>query len=188
MSHPAKLVRDALEYFDRNNEKSIEKFKHVRYVTFKLSQNDSDRNEISFLDKKYNLIFKSKYETLGIYINPTNTWVWAWAIPSYKKNEITISKKMVNYGIDLDPDFQFLKTELITSRFFINDPIQLDIHVSIASYLTKQPYIFKYNSLKNVTDVADESHLSNDELLTNIKDDSPSFYTYFLCLLDNLDS
>ena len=56
MSHPAKLVRDALEYYDKNNYASVDKFKNVNFVNFILAQNDSERNVINFFDKNKKII------------------------------------------------------------------------------------------------------------------------------------
>ena len=55
-------------------------------------------------------------------------------------------RNILNYGLNLDPitENTFLKTELITSRFRINDPVQLDVHIAISSYLSKVPFIFKH--------------------------------------------
>ena len=47
------LVRDALEYYDRNNDKYRNSFKNVRYTKFLRSDSDMDHNIIiMYNDKK----------------------------------------------------------------------------------------------------------------------------------------
>ena len=61
------------------------------------------------------------------------------------KNTNYVSRKILEYGLDIDyKDISFLKTELITSKFRITDNIQLELHLALASYLSKNPVIFKY--------------------------------------------
>ena len=57
------------------------------------------------------------------------------------KNQINLIKKVLNYGINLDNDSIFLKSELITSRFKIVNSLQLDMHLAIASYISKEPFV-----------------------------------------------
>jgi len=74
-------------------------------------------------------------------------WFWGWAVSAFRKNLTIISRKILTYAFDLDPSVFLnlqLKTELVTSRFIITNPIQLDIHVALASYLSKSPLIYKY--------------------------------------------
>lgn len=140
------LVTTALEYYDANNESYGDIFKNVYYVKFIQSQNDMEHNEVLFYNKNKTEIFRSKYEVIGLYNSNSDTWTWAWAIPSFKKNNTNIIRKIWNYGAVLDPGERYLKTELITSRFRVADPVQLDIHVGIASYISKIPLIYKHFS------------------------------------------
>ena len=87
----------------------------------------------------------------------------------------------MNYGAELDPELSFLKTELVTSRFRISDPIQLEIHTAIASYLSKKPVIFK---LKSFIDL----NIVENNLLDVINSKNPleqnNFSIYYLFILD----
>jgi hypothetical protein len=182
MAQPVALVADALEYYDINSEKYSNFFKSIHYIKFEESSSDL-HNNLYMYDSNKNLLFKSRYEVLGLYASASKTWTWAWSIPYYKRNNTLISKKILNYGIDLDPTYKFLKTELVTSRFRINDAIQLDIHVAIASYLSKQPFVYKY-TVYSSSDVYTES----EDKLFNIKDNKPTdtYSTYYMFLLDQL--
>lgn len=137
------LVLNALKYYDTNNEKYLKIFSRVKYYSLIMTPSDIEHNKIILYDQEKKEIFRSRYEVLGIYYLHFKLWVWGWSISSLRKNEILLSKKVLNYGIDLERDFSFLKSELITSRFRISDEMQLDIHVAIASYIAKNPMICK---------------------------------------------
>ena len=176
------LINDALEYYDKNNDKYDSFFKNVKYVHFEMANTDVEHNRIIMMDKDRRIIINSRYENIGIYNNNSHTWIWAWSVPIFKKNSTQIAKKIINYGMNIDllTDSNFLKTELITSRFRISNPIQLDIHVAIASYLSKQPLIYKYVTYSSFMEPNDI-----DVDITNIKEkDKNNYITYFMFLLD----
>ncbi len=146
MSKSKDIVLNSLDYLDRNNQKYKPFFEKIKYYSLVFNYGDMERNQIIFFDKEKKEIFKSNYEIIGIYNNKPTFWTWAWSITSFNKNEVYLSRKILNYGLDLDPNPEnfFLKTELVTSRFRISDITQLDIHVSIASYISKMPLIYKF--------------------------------------------
>ena len=93
----------------------------------------------------------------------------------YYNNTNYISRKILNYGLDLDTNQNFLKTELVTSRFTVSNLLQLDIHVAIASYLTKIPNIYCHKvSLNKSNDedyifFSDPDEIPNPKLLINFE-------------------
>lgn len=138
------LVTTALEYYDLNSEKYNGSLKHAKYLKFIDVKSDMENNVVCFYDKDKNEIYRSRYEIIGLYNSSSNTWTWSWAIPSFRKNNTNIARKLWNYGQMLDPDIRYLKSELSTSRFRVADIIQLDIHAGIASYISKNPFVYKY--------------------------------------------
>lgn len=147
------LLTNSLEYYDINNEKYKYLFEDVRYIYFTRTDDDMDHNTITMYDENEKEIFKSKYEVLGMFDSHINIWTWGWAVPTLKKNSTTIIRKVFNYGAELDPNDIFLKSELVTSRFRISHPVQLDVHVAMASYLSKKPVVYKlYTYYKNVNE------------------------------------
>ena len=141
------LVQRALEYYDRNNELNDNFISKIYKTNIEnTSNNDMERNIIKFYDENNKLLREYKYEIIGIYKESQNLWQWAWANSELPKNKNFLSRKILNYGLDLDTKQTFLKTELITSTFKLSSDIQLDIHIAIASYLSKIPLIYK---LKN---------------------------------------
>jgi len=138
------LTLNALKYYDTNNEKYSRLFDKIKYyrIFHTTEHTELDHNVIRFYDKDKKEIFRSRYEMLGYYNATVKMWAWGWIIND-KKNEIVLAKKLLNYALDLGKEFSFLKSELVTSRFRISSEIQLDIHASIASYISKNPLIFK---------------------------------------------
>jgi hypothetical protein len=138
------VIQLALEYYDKLYDKFEPIFEkivdHIRAIRWL----DLERNTITYYDKNKNIVLQSKYEILGVYNNTQKIWFWAWADPSMKKNEIYISRKLLNYGFDIDTDQTYLlKSELITSRFIISNKIQVEIHIALAAYLSKK-VVYKY--------------------------------------------
>lgn len=143
------LIKNSLNYYDKNMEKYNKFLSKIRYVNFVFYTEDTKKSIIIFYDKDKKEIFKSRYEVLGAYNNTSKTWIWGWSIPNASKNLTFISKKILNYGLDIDDNDEnlFLKTELITSRFRITNEIQLEIHIAISSYISKIPLLFNIHIL-----------------------------------------
>lgn len=136
MNKISDLLKKSFKYYDEKNEK----YK-------KLIEKDADFNfsksEISIGKEKY------KYELLGIFDNQSKIWIWSWLIPSIDINKSKISKGLLNYGLNLNPgnnesEVIYLKTQLVNSRFLINDEIQLEIHLALSTYLCKDNFKFIY--------------------------------------------
>jgi hypothetical protein len=138
------LIKNSLEYYDRNKELYQPFVDKIKYVSFNKSNDEIHHDNIKFYDTKKNEIHVSTYEEIGVYASDHMVWTWAWSIPSLRKNQTYIISKVLDYGIKLPPKDFFLKTELVTSRFKISTKVQLDIHTSIVSYLAKQPFILSY--------------------------------------------
>lgn len=170
------IIQTAFSYYDKNSEKYEMKFIHVQYVDFKKTDKDTDRNIINMYDKDNKLLFSYKYELIGVFYGISNTWSWGWSLPRFTKNTVYTSRKILEYGLDLDNDNVFLKTELVTSRFKISNPIQLDLHLAIASYLSKIPIIYKLSYKTKDLDTKDKSKITHST--------SNKTTTYYLFLFE----
>lgn len=173
------LISRSLEYYDSNNEKYKDKFEHVRYTKFKFSNIDIEYSMIYLYDDNKKEIYKSRIELIGVFLTNSNIWTWGWAIPTLQKNLTTIIRKIWNYGAELNNELNYLKMELITSRFKISDVIQLDMHISIAAYLSKKPLIYKYYKYINI----DNFNNDTDVFIDNQKT-SDQYNIYYIFLLD----
>lgn len=143
------IITDALEYYDKFQEKYRDEYININYISLEISDKDLEHNVIIFYDSDLKEIFRSRYERIGILDLKSQIWTWAWARPDLRKNETNIIRKILFYGTELDPSMNYLKTELITSRFKITNKIQLDIFCAISCYLSKKPKIFSYKIYGN---------------------------------------
>lgn len=153
MSDKKDLVVNSLEYYDKNTEKYSKLFSKVKYLSVKKTNNDIDKDTVTFYDSNMHELFHSKYEFLGTYDNDSKVWLWAWAQPLAQKKSNEKGREILNYGLNIDarsnPDRIFLKTKLITSRIRLPDPIQLDTHIAICSYISKSIVVFNYYEYKS---------------------------------------
>ena len=186
------FVTTSLKYFDENSEKYEGVLKHAIYIKYIPAENDMSYNIIVYYDKNKKEIFRSRYEIIGLYNSDVNTWTWSWAIPTFKKNNTGTARKLLNYGLMLDPSIKYLKTELITSRFRVADLVQLDIHVAIASYISKNPFVYKYGMARY--NVSPDGNREISDIRNSIDDDGfiiinqnidDTLFIYYIFLLDH---
>lgn len=171
------LIKKSLSYYDKNNELHANLYEKFKYYSMEISKNDTEHGKIKFYDDDDNLVFESKYEILGFYDSLHKLWGWGWAVPFFHKNQVLLSRKILNYGLDLSSGEEtFLKSELITSRFIVTDPIQLTIHAAIASYISKTSMI--YNVIIHRDELMHKK--PKYKLLKTIKPETISYYIYLL--------
>lgn len=159
MSDHKSFIRNALEYYDKNIYEMNDALERGESYKFTSMSKDTEKSVVTFYDKDNKKIFSSRFEVVGTYTEPLELWAWSWAIPTIHKNMSYMSRRLLMYGLDLDyiTEGKNLKTELITSRFRIANKMQIDLHLAIAAYLTKQPYIFEMKPMTN-----DYSHDKQD--------------------------
>lgn len=171
------LVKTALEYYDSNIDKYEHIYKNVFYYKYIKYETGIENDIIIFYDKNKIECFRSRYETLGIFNTVNNIWLWSWAKPNIDNKNTNIVRKLWTHAVTLDKSYFFLKTELITSRFKISNIFQLDIHISIASYLSKCPIIYQVN-----VNAENEDEIVDDELFNKVIKNGTTIY--YLILLD----
>jgi len=157
------VIRDAFIYYDTNMEKYSGLFKKIDHskTIIKKSSHDLQNGIIELRDNDNKLLLSTKTESVGWYFPINNLWVWSWAIPEISKNQYNITKKILDYGIDIvfnpDPNVKidkvqeeskllsfFLKIQLTTSRLFIENKVHLDLQMALAAYISKTPVIYAY--------------------------------------------
>jgi hypothetical protein len=177
------FIKNALEYYDENQvkiNKMMEKFCFIKWdFGTNTSDEKSNTNNISFYDDDKKLILSSAYEFMGMYIPNNNTWKWAWAIPSFHKNNTYISRQILSYAFDLTAENDYLlKSQLINSTIKIYDDIQLDINTAIVSNLSKKTFIYKYHVIP--TENVDGYHTINKNIDENIYKNSIIMYLFIV--------
>jgi hypothetical protein len=134
MTTEASIVPNALEYYDgvNNNYRSI--FRKIASYRYQVSTDPKIPNVMSFYDRENKILGSSTYQVLGVYSAQHRLWAWAWSIPNYPAKAINLSRKLLTYG--LDNEDANIRSELVTSRFSVTHPMNLDIHLAVAAYLT----------------------------------------------------
>lgn len=140
------ILKKALLNYDINNER----FKNIINTKEYIFKKENAVLEFNSLNKKF------KFNILGIFDYSKKIWIWSWLVPSYSYNHILYTKKLLDYGIKINPDkidveFLWIKTQLVNSRFLLDDSLQLDIHLAISSYLLKDNFDFVYPVTKQLT-------------------------------------
>lgn len=164
------IIKDALRYYDTNKEifdKISKKFDNFELI----KTHRSEYATIKFYDNKQRLLKEYKYQTISYYSPSIKLWKWAWSHPELKKSDTILSRKLLNYALDLDYSSRnlFLKSQLTTSRFNIESDIQIDIHLALFSYLTKQKNIYYIG-------FNEKGHIKSN---TNLKKSECQYIEYF---------
>ncbi len=136
------IVKTSLEYYDSYQPKIDELVNKIHFI--KIINNKNITDEIIFFDKNKKEIFKSSYEVLSAYIPQQQTWKWSWSLPTMLKKSNFISRKILEYALNLDPEKDYLlKSTLINSKIRIINDIQLDIYKALSANLSRKPFILK---------------------------------------------
>jgi len=208
------IIPDALKYYDDNNNR-FQKIRHrIKYFEKVSRTTDEDHDKentfktdhvvYSFYDKNKELLFTSRVERIGKYYVDQSIWIWAWALPNINKSASTTIRNVFLYGTDinvinagkLNYENLLLKNELITSRSIITDPIQVEIHCALASYLAKRPMVLPFADVEiqsphypliPFTDysLGPEALLEKEERADTLSDDKfIGHIVYYLYILD----
>jgi hypothetical protein len=145
MNEYTTFVTDSLIEYDKNNRELKNILKNVSYFDYIKIDNDIENDKLIFYDENDNIILEAEFEAISLFNTKYNLWIWGWGNPGWKKKWTKIISQILKYGFTLDPDKNYhLKLELVNSRFTISDPIQIDIHLAIASALSKIPFIYPF--------------------------------------------
>ena len=136
------IIKNALYYYDSNQDNIIKLLKKIYY--FEMIKTNYFTKRIKLYDVKKKILLESSYEIAAIFNPNTSIWKWAWSIPNLDKQYTIISRKIFDYAINLDPINEFLlRDKLITSDIKIFNELQFDIFMSLASYISRSPFILK---------------------------------------------
>ena len=194
-------IADALRYYDESNENFKNLRNKIKYIDPNPAKSSANSVSLTFYDADRNELFTSKIEHISRYYSKLKLWVWGWSIPNDYKYLTKTVRNIFLYGTDIDGDNNIsntlLKNELITSRFRIDNDIQLEIHCAIASYLAKKPFILaikdykskiinKHHSTRTIKIVNTNGDQENDpdDSATDNPDDDPNEIIYYLYIMD----
>lgn len=134
------IIKNALNYYDMNQENVIKLLSKIKYYSY--IDNLNTLNQIILYDKDFNILIKSSYEIVSVYNPNNNIWKWSWSIANLEKKYTIISRKILEYALNLDPiNENLLRSKLINSDLKILNKLQLDIYLALSSYISKKPFI-----------------------------------------------
>ena len=139
------------------------------HYILKFDGSNSAANIIPFI-KNDKLEKKEEFEILGVLDKEKGIFIWSWLFPSIENKFTTISKDLLNYALSLEPnsntyEHYFLKTSLLNSRISIENNEQLDILISICSYLIKNKSKFIF---ENTIEISKSNFLAIFYIIKNI--------------------
>ena len=157
------ILPEAYEYFDRQRNKyqddinsDSKKFKVV------FPENDLELFKFQLNDLNDNIVFQGNTSIIGYYNYSISTWYWGWSMSFKNKSENYLSRKILNYALDIDiyteNEYQIsnsiFKIELLNSKLYMQNPsVEIEKNIALAMYLTKSDYFWKLSIKENnITD------------------------------------
>jgi hypothetical protein len=135
------FLKKALDYFDEQN------LKYSNYLkkSYMIQKKNNDKI-IYDKDKEINI----NKQILGCLYHKTNVFIWGWVFSNFTLEENKLARELLNYGLNLDPNHgninhYFLKTLLVNSRLLIDNDFDLELLLSICSYILKNKMDFLYS-------------------------------------------
>lgn len=175
------IIKNSLEYYDSYQPKIQEIINKIEYI--KIIDGDNINDEYIFYDFNNKPFFKSRIETLGMFVPQDSTWKWSWAIPFTKYKNTLISRKILEYAFTLNSSTDLhLKSTLISSKLIISNQYQIDIYLALASMLSKKPFILKLYLYPSWDKEAIEKIIPYKKILN--KPDRKDFISVYMMLID----
>jgi hypothetical protein len=173
------IFRNILEEHDNNTLKINKKLENYKYFKLKYNSLSNEMSEISLYDNKKKEILNCKYQLLSIYVPNLKLWKWAWSLPAANKKHSFVSRKILNYALDIENiNMLFIREPLINSNIIIENDLELELLIGISSYLTKQNFIKGFYFINE-----------NEGVLNNIKkveesDNINDYMIHYYILMD----
>lgn len=175
------IVRNSLEYYDHHQpqiQKILDKIEYIKVIDG-INVND----EYIFFDSNDEEFFRSRIETLGMFVPQDNTWKWSWAIPFAKYHNTLITRKILDYAFTLDPSTDLhLKSTLTSSKLIITNQYQIDIYLALSSMLSKKPFILKLYLYPFWEENAVEKIINYKKIIND--PDKKKFIAIYIILID----
>jgi hypothetical protein len=160
------ILKKSFDYYDKNRfkyEYLFNKYFTRKYIHETIIINDLNYFIIKDKDNDDKIIFKSKYEWIGLITKDLKKnkifWKWAWQLPWLTKKSLNIANELLKYAINLDieRDNKILKSLLLNTNVELFNNLNIDIYKAIISYYTKSS-----NVINREVEPCDENDLMND--------------------------
>jgi len=135
------FIKDKLDILDKSNSK------YKNYInTLEYDIITKEDTKLFIIKKNEEVIYSGKLYILGFFDTNTRIWIWSWSSPTLSTSEIEYSKKVLDYGLMLEPTTNsnihyYMKPHLVNSRLFFENSICLDIHLGLILYISKGKFI-----------------------------------------------
>ena len=134
------FIKEKLDTLDKSKSK-YKNYINTTDVIFK------PENNLVIFKKNDEIIYSGKFSLFGLFDINTKVWIWSWCIPDYLFEETIETRKILTYGLMLEPPTNssihyYIKSHLVNSRLFFENEIFLDIHLGLSLYLSKAKFIY----------------------------------------------
>ncbi len=145
------LLKNAFDYYDDCIVENTPLYDTVKSTYINITPHETELDKIElYADKDYKELIKSyKYEIIGCHYIDSNIWVWGWGIPHIGKKATQTSRKLLNYGLNMNQKNVGTKAELITSRTMVTDNVQVSMYIALSVYLSKKRKFIDLNGTEN---------------------------------------
>lgn len=156
------IITKSLENYDKQNKKYKDIINAYNNKEYHIDEDDT-LDIITFTNTKNSkIVYKFKWEYLGLFDNQTKMWFWGWSIVQAAQKHKQFSRDLLNYGLDItldnldsnkyNTDNLFIRTLLINTKIKFTYEYQLNIFLAICCFISKTnisclyPYqLHKYN-------------------------------------------
>lgn len=149
----SETIKKALDHYDNQNW-NYRHFVDIQDVKF-----DEINSTVTFFNDQ--TVDTFNYELLGYYDNQNGIWIWGWVLSDFNYKDTPQCKYLLDYGLKLEPksatlEQTMIKGILVNSRIKIEEFVQLDINLSIYSYLIKDRIKFIYGRKRYLDKTTDK--------------------------------
>jgi len=135
-----KFIKEKLDILDKS------KLKYAEYINSKHCNLDLIKN-LFIIKKNEEIVFSKNLTYLGIFNTSSKVWIWSWCVPSIPNNSSKDARRILDYGLELEPSTNtnihyYIKSHLVNSRLFFENDILLDIHLGLSIYISKALFIY----------------------------------------------
>jgi hypothetical protein len=173
------IFKNILEQYDNNKLKIDKQLTNLKYFKIISNSKSNEMPEITLYDNKKKEILKSKYQLLSIYMPNLKLWKWAWSLPIVSKGHSYVSRKILDYALNIDNiNILFMREPLINSNIIIENDLELELLIGMSSYLTKQ------NFIKGFYYVNENENILNNIAKIEASDDVKNYMIHYYILMD----
>ena len=145
------IIKKSLYHYDCQN------IKYKKLINNNNIYFDETKKTITFNDENNEIIITYNYELLSYFDNQHNIWIWAWVLPDFNYIDTSECRYLLDYGLKIEStnsniEQTMIKGILVNSRIKIEEYIQLEINLSMYSYLVKDRIKFIYERKRYTND------------------------------------